>query len=81
MTELEKLLSEAQTLLQHQDTPPASQEALVTSSASEAGYVTQYGDTVASIAEAHGLTVEQLMALNDLIDPESLIIGVTLRTA
>lgn len=82
MTELEKLLSEAQTLLHTQDTTPTPDGGVAPASVSQersGSYTPQYGETLASIAATCGLAIEQLMALNGIIDPECVTIGVPLR--
>jgi len=41
-------------------------------------YLVQEGDTLGSIAAANGVTVEELMQLNDMADPSQLQVGQTL---
>lgn len=41
-------------------------------------YVVQHGDTIESIANKYGITVERLISDNGLINPSSLVIGQTL---
>ncbi|MGX7091363.1 aggregation-promoting factor [Hutsoniella sourekii] len=38
-------------------------------------YVVQWGDTLSTIAQAFGLTVEQLMVINDIEDPDFILAG------
>jgi hypothetical protein len=44
-----------------------------------ARYVVQPGDTMGSIAAAHGVSIELLMSFNDMTDSNRLEAGVTLR--
>jgi Tfp pilus assembly protein FimV len=46
---------------------------------SASGYSVRSGDTLATIAERMGTTVDRLLALNPGIDPRSLRVGQTLR--
>jgi LysM repeat protein len=41
-------------------------------------YIVQQGDTLGAIAEAHGVSVEDLIAANNLADPDVLHLGQTL---
>jgi len=43
-----------------------------------AAHVVQPGETLAGIAAVYGVTVEALAALNDLADPNALVVGQTL---
>ena len=60
--------------------PPATTEqpATTTTSAGEF-YEIQAGDTLETIAAAHGTTVEQLLVLNPDVDPVALSIGQRIR--
>jgi LysM repeat protein len=51
-----------------------------TTEAPERFYVVQEGDTLATIAESEGTTVERLLELNPGIDPVALSIGQRIRT-
>ena len=42
-------------------------------------YVIQKGDTLTSIAKAHGTTVEELVQLNDIKDPDKIFAGDTIK--
>ena len=44
-------------------------------------YVIRRGDTLASVAEAHGITVERLRELNPTVDPVALTVGQRIRVA
>lgn len=48
-------------------------------SSSSTTYTVKKGDTLSSIAEAHGTTVARLVALNSLADPDDLAIGQKLK--
>jgi LysM repeat protein len=62
------------------ETTPATQPATGTTAVKQGKfYRVQSGDTLESIAEAHGTTVEALMTLNPGIDPVGLRIGQRVR--
>ncbi len=42
-------------------------------------YTVQKGDTLKSIAEAHGVTIRDILALNQIENPDSLNVGTVLR--
>jgi LysM repeat protein len=42
-------------------------------------YVVQDGDILSSIADSYGVTVEALLAINDLDNPDFLSIGQVIR--
>lgn len=59
--------------------PPASPEPAATPIPRDPGeplvYQVQAGDTLAVIASIYGVTIDALMAANDLVDPDTVIIG------
>jgi lipoprotein-anchoring transpeptidase ErfK/SrfK len=55
---------------------PAAESA--TESISQLSYTIQEGDTLSGIARIYGLTVEELIEANDIIDPDLLYVGWTL---
>ena len=60
--------------------PPATTERPATTTTSEGEfYEIQAGDTLETIAAAHGTTVEQLLVLNPDVDPVALSIGQRIR--
>ena len=64
--------------------PPATTPAAATTAATETApaerfYVVQEGDTLATIADAEGTTVDRLLQLNPGIDPVALRIGQEIR--
>lgn len=62
------------------ETTPATQPTTGTTAVKRGKfYRVQSGDTLESIAEAHGTTVESLMTLNPGIDPVGLRIGQRIR--
>jgi LysM repeat protein len=58
--------------------PTATRPAATTPPAAEF-YVIESGDTLESVAEQYGTTVEQLLLLNPDVDPVSLTIGQRIR--
>jgi LysM repeat protein len=59
---------------------PATTRAAPTGTAAAAEYyVIERGDTLASVADQYGTTVEQLLVLNPDVDPVSLTIGQRIR--
>jgi LysM repeat protein len=63
-------------------TPPATTRAATTAAATTTEselYEIQQGDTLESVAQAHGTTVEALLELNPGIDPTMLSIGQQIR--
>jgi LysM repeat protein len=60
--------------------PPATTQRPPTTTTSEGEfYEIQAGDTLETIAAAHGTTVEQLLVLNPDVDPVALSIGQRIR--
>ena len=57
--------------------PPA--ETAPTTTAAVSTYTIEAGDTLQTIADQYGTTVEDLLALNPEIDPTALQIGQTIR--
>ena len=55
-------------------TPPST----TTTTTSSLLYAVQEGDTLGSIAQARGVSIEHLIAVNDLADPDVLYVGQTL---
>ena len=58
--------------------PPPTRPA-ATTTAAVSTYTIEAGDTLQTIAEQYGTTVEQLLALNPDVDPTALQIGQTIR--
>ena len=61
-------------------TTPAT-TAPVTSAAEPEFYVIEAGDTLESVADQYGTTVEELLVLNPDVDPVSLTIGQRIRVS
>jgi LysM repeat protein len=59
--------------------PTTTQRPATTTTADGEFYVIQSGDTLETIAAAHGTTVEQLLVLNPDVDPVALSIGQRIR--
>lgn len=61
--------------------PAMPSQAATAAATVEAGgtYVVQAGDSLSRIAQAHGLTMQQLMRANAIINPEVVYVGQTLR--
>jgi LysM repeat protein len=60
-------------------TPLLPTTAPATTAAAAEYYVIQRGDTLATVADQYGTTVEQLLVLNPDVDPVSLTIGQRIR--
>jgi Tfp pilus assembly protein FimV len=60
-------------------TPSVSRQRPRTKSARASAYSVRSGDTLGTIAERFGTTVEALLVLNPGIDPRALRVGQTLR--
>jgi LysM repeat protein len=61
-------------------TPPSRPQTTTSAGPAPGGtYVIKPGDSPVSIAEAHGVSVQDLMELNDIADPTELRVGATLR--
>jgi LysM repeat protein len=62
-------------------TRPATTQPSPIATTAEAGefYEIQQGDTLASVADQYGTTVEELLTLNPDVDPASLTIGQRIR--
>ena len=61
--------------------PRVTRERPRTHSARASAYSVRSGDTLGTIAERFGTTVDQLLVLNPGIDPHALRVGQTLRVA
>ena len=59
-------------------TPPPA-ETTPTATAAVSTYTIEAGDTLQTIADQYGTTVEELLALNPDVDPTALQIGQTIR--
>jgi uncharacterized protein YkwD len=73
-----QLLRPGQTLFVPAEPPAASPERPAQISSVGYVYAVQPDDTLWDIASAHGITVEALIAANDLVDPRRLQLGQTL---
>jgi LysM repeat protein len=60
-------------------TPQATTATTETTTPAAEYYAVQSGDTLGSIAQKYGTTVDELMTLNPGIDPTALLIGQKLR--
>ena len=72
---LEKALEKIQLTPVPGDTPPPPPPPTLTPVPLDITYVVQDGDILSSIADSYDVTVEAIIAINDLDDPDFLTIG------